>query len=163
MNHSVSNCSGYEKQIIDCCIVLFRFGYLSVLRARKESRYSSGNRHEKDYGQGKSRICLSYPGIEDTLIVYPYIRVDFEYPLSDVSKPILVKSVILMVLDMYTKEMDPLKTLFYFDHKGNEKLWDLFDAKVAVWYRNQPYENIAARPDDISIFCSPRISLNPEK
>ena len=24
---------------------------------------------KKDYGQGKSRICLSYPGIEDTLIV----------------------------------------------------------------------------------------------
>ena len=118
---------------------------------------------KKDYGQGKSRICLSYPGIEDTLIVRPYIRVDFEYPLSDVSKTILVKSVILMVLDMYTKEMDPLKTLFYFDHKGKEKLWDLFDAKVAVWYRNQPYEDIAARPDDISIFCSPRIYLVPEK
>ena len=32
---------------------------------------------KKDYGQGKSRICLSYPGIEDTLIVRPYIRVDF--------------------------------------------------------------------------------------
>ena len=64
---------------------------------------------------------------------------------------------------MYTKEMDPLKTLFYFDHKGNEKLWDFFDAKVAVWYRNQPYEDIAARPDDISIFCSPRIYLAPEK
>ena len=118
---------------------------------------------KKDYGQGKSRICLSYPGIEDTLIVYPYIRVDFEYPLSDVSNPILVKSVILMVLDMYTKEMDPLKTLFYFDQKKKKKLWDLFDAKVAVWYRNQPYEDIAARPDDISIFCSHRIYLVPEK
>lgn len=69
---------------------------------------------KKDYGQGKSRICLSYPGIEDTLIVYPYIRVDFEYPLSDVSKPIFVKSVILMVLDMYTKEMDPLKNFILF-------------------------------------------------
>ncbi|UWN57836.1 hypothetical protein [Alistipes ihumii] len=118
---------------------------------------------KKDYGQGKSRICLSYPGIEDTLIVRPYIRVDFEYPLSDVSKPIVVRSVILMGLRIYTKEMDHIMNLFYFDHKGNEKLWDLFDAKVAVWYRNQPYEDIAARPDDISIFCGPRIYLAPEK
>lgn len=118
---------------------------------------------KKDYGQGKSRICLSYPGIEDTLIVRPYIRVDFEYQLSDVSKPIVVRSVILMGLRIYTKEMDHIMNLFYFDHKGNEKLWDLFDAKVAVWYRNQPYEDIAARPDDISIFCGPRIYLAPEK
>ena len=59
---------------------------------------------KKDYGQGKSRICLSYPGIEDTLIVRPYIRVDFEYPLSDVSKPILVKSVILMLSLIHISE-----------------------------------------------------------
>ena len=119
---------------------------------------------KKDYGQGKSRICLSYPGIEDTLIVCPHVKVNFQYPLNDLSKPILVKSVILMVLDIYTKEMDPLKTLFYFDHKGNEKLWDLFDAKVAVWYRNQPYEDVIAREGiDTTALWGPRIYLAPEK
>ena len=164
MNHSVSNCSGYEKQIIDCCIVLFRFGYLSVLRARKESRYSSGNRHEKGLCQEKSRICLSYPGIEDTLIVYPHIRVDFEYPLSDVSKPIVVRSVILMGLRVYTKEKDLIMMLFHLDHKENEKLWNFLDAKVAVWYRNQPYEDVIARAGiDTTAFWGPRIYLSPEK
>ena len=59
-----------------------------------------------------------------------------------------------MVLYMYTKEKDFLKTLFYFDHKGNEKLWDFFDAEVAVWHKDQPYENIAAWPDNISIYCT---------
>ncbi|WP_288670321.1 hypothetical protein [uncultured Alistipes sp.] len=112
----------------------------------------------------RSRICLDYPGIEDTLIVCPHVKVNFQYPLNDLSKPILVKSVILMVLDIYTKEMDPLKTLFYFDHKGNEKLWDFFDAKVAVWYRNQPYEDVIAREGiDTTALWGPRIYLAPEK
>ena len=54
--------------------------------------------------------------------------------------------------------------LFYFDHKGNEKLWDLFDAKVAVWYRNQPYEDVIAREGiDTTAFWGPRIYLSPEK
>ena len=101
---------------------------------------------KKDYGQGKSRICLSYPGIEDTLIVYPHIRVDFEYPLSDVSKPIVVRM------------------LFHLDHKENEKLWNFLDAKVTVWYRNQPYEDVIARAGiDTTAFWGPRIYLSPEK
>ena len=119
---------------------------------------------KKDYGQGKSRICLSYPGIEDTLIVYPHIRVDFEYPLSDVSKPIVVRSVILMGLRVYTKEKDLIMMLFHLDHKENEKLWNFLDAKVTVWYRNQPYEDVIARAGiDTTAFWGPRIYLSPEK
>ena len=119
---------------------------------------------KKDYGQEKSRICLSYPGIEDTLIVYPHIRVDFEYPLSDVSKPIVVLSFILMVLRVYTKEKDLIMMLFHLDHKENEKLWNFLDAKVAVWYRNQPYEDVIARAGiDTTAFWGPRIYLSPEK
>ena len=108
---------------------------------------------KKDYGQEKSRICLSYPGIEDTLIVYPHV-----------SKPIVVRSVILMGLRVYTKEKDLIMMLFHLDHKENEKLWNFLDAKVAVWYRNQPYEDVIARAGiDTTAFWGPRIYLSPEK
>ena len=69
-----------------------------------------------------------------------------------------------MGLRVYTKEKDLIMMLFHLDHKGNEKLWDFLDAKVAVWYRNQPYEDVIAREGiDTTAFWGPRIYLAPEK
>lgn len=119
---------------------------------------------KKDYGQEKSRICLSYPGIEDTLIVYPHIRVDFEYPLSDVSETVVCSVCYFNGFEGIYKEKDLIMMLFHLDHKENEKLWNFLDAKVAVWYRNQPYEDVIARAGiDTTAFWGPRIYLSPEK
>lgn len=91
--------------------------------------------------------------IKDTLLLDSFrvgFRVDleFEYPLRDTSKPVNVKSVKLICLDIKSLTTKKQYRIDLFNEKGTRpqrKLWNRYSRLFNYWYRNQPYEKMIYR------------------
>ena len=84
--------------------------------------------------------------IEDTLKIRYRVEVTFAHSLTDTIKPMVVKSVNL--IDMDVRSVNPphivafLSKLTPIESPLQQYMWDLCSAKVSYWYKHQLYEKI---------------------
>lgn len=93
--------------------------------------------------------------IKDTLLVDSFrigyrVALEFEYPLRDISKPVNVKSVKLIYLDVKSLTTEKQYRIDLFKEKGTRsqrELWNRYSIIFDYWYRNQPYEKMIYRQE----------------
>lgn len=91
--------------------------------------------------------------IKDTLLVDSFrigfrVALEFEYPLRDIAKPVNVKSVKLICLDIRSLTTKKQYRIDLFKEKGTRsqrKLWNRYSRILNYWYRNQPFEKMIDR------------------
>lgn len=93
--------------------------------------------------------------IKDTLLVDSFrigfrVALEFEYPLRDIAKPVTVKSVKLMYLDVKSLTTKKQYRIDLSKEKGTRsqrKLWNRYSIIFDYLYRNQPYEKMIYRQE----------------
>jgi len=94
----------------------------------------------------KKRIYIQDSCIEDTLRIRYRVEITFEHSLVDTTKPIVVKSVNLIDMDIHSLNpphiIASLSNLTPIESPLQQYIWNLCSAKVAYWYRFQPYNEL---------------------
>jgi hypothetical protein len=94
--------------------------------------------------KNKEKIVIHDSCIDDTLKIIYRVEVIFEQSLTDTIKPMVVKSVHL--IDMNIRSLNSphikvsLSNLTPIESPLQQYIWDLCSAKFAYWYRFQPYK-----------------------
>lgn len=84
--------------------------------------------------------------IKDTLKIRYRVEVTFKHSLLDTIMPMIVKSVNL--IDMDIRSLNPphiiasLSKLTPIDSPMQQYIWDICSAKIAYWYKFQPYNEL---------------------
>jgi hypothetical protein len=117
-----------------------------LLKIKPMSTFYHNNLCIPDFIQGKERIYIHDSCIEDTLKIRYRAEVIFEHSLMDTIKPIVVKSVNLINMDI--RSLNPpniitsLSGLKSIESPLQQYIWNLCSAKIAYWYRFQPYNKL---------------------
>ena len=94
----------------------------------------------------RKRIYIQDSCIEDTLRIRYRVEVTFEHSLIDTIKPMVVKSVNLIDMDIRSLNSShiiaSLSKLTPIESPLQQYIWNLCSAKVAYWYRFQPYNEL---------------------
>jgi hypothetical protein len=93
------------------------------------------------------RIYIQDSCIEDTLTVNFRVTITFEHSLIDTVIPIIVQSINL--IDMEIRSVNSpyviasLSKLTPIEYPWLQYIWDLCSAKIAYWYKFQPYNELS--------------------
>ena len=96
--------------------------------------------------KSNERIYIYDSCIDDTLKIRYRVKIIFEHSLIDTIKPIIVKSVHL--IDMDIRSLNPphiiasLSKLKPIELPLLQYIWDICSAKISYWYIFQPYNEL---------------------
>ncbi|MCD7971294.1 MAG: hypothetical protein LUG18_01295 [Candidatus Azobacteroides sp.] len=134
----------YRKRIFFfLCFLLFTFS------CNSENKENIENNKDKipdllvSDPNGEKKIIYT-EDLNDSLKVFFQVVVDFEYPLKDTTKQIIVQNVrtLLMSVSSLTTG-ENIIDYSYRDGTGTDYqkyIWNLCTNKFNYWYRHQPYE-----------------------
>ncbi|BEG99611.1 hypothetical protein [Bacteroides sedimenti] len=98
----------------------------------------------------RERLCIKDTLIQDSLRILFRVALKFEYPLNDISKPVIVKSVELT--DLHVKSLTTNKQFCIYHNERKmsryqREIWNRYSRMFDYWYRNQPYEKLVYRQE----------------
>jgi hypothetical protein len=91
------------------------------------------------------KIYIRDSCIEDTLKIRYRVEVAFAHSLTDTIKPMVVKSVKLIDLDVHSLNPPHIISLSKstpIESPLQQYIWELCSAKIAYWYKLQPYSEL---------------------
>ena len=96
--------------------------------------------------QKGEKIYIQDACIKDTLKVHFRVSVTFDHSLADTIIPIIIQSVKLIDMDIYSANppyiIDFLSELTPIESPWQQYIWDLCSAKLLYWYKYQPYDKL---------------------
>jgi len=96
--------------------------------------------------QRSEKIYIRDSCIEDTLKIRYRVEVTIEHSLIDTIMPIIIQSVKLIDMDIYSVNppyiINFLSELTPIESPWQQYIWDLCSAKLLYWYKHQPYDKL---------------------
>lgn len=97
----------------------------------------------------KKRLVIKDSLFPDSVRIGYKVLVDFQYPLSDTTKEIYIKSVKLISLEIKSLTTNKQHRIDRYDEPNwsrcNREIWYRYLEIFNYWYRNQPYEKMIYR------------------